>query len=343
MRSLSPAPERRTGRARAHRDVPASSAEPRAVTPVWGVPGFGPSVPWDVGYCSMLALDISAFNDPRRGECTQQSLRKSLYAIVIEAFESSSKSSRLSWSMCRHEDRGDGMLVVAPPGAPAVTLVDPLVEQLRAGIRHHNKDANDLAAIRLRMSVHVGQVRFDRNGVCGFAVTHLFRMLDAAVFRRAIADADADFGFVTSEAIYEDVISEGPGLVDPGLYARINIRCKETRARAWMYLPPVANPVLRTVSRPQARKPEQQAAAAEGPRRSARSVAAALGGKLPSLPRPQSSTTYGASSNGTSARARLAAGKAAAMSGWLAAIPGNGSWQPGFLGRLHPGERPQNA
>ena len=131
------------------------------------------------------------------------------------------------------------MLIVAPPGAPSFTLVDPFVEQLRAKIRQHNKVASDLASIRLRMSLHAGQVRFDGKGVCGFAVTHLFRMLDAAAFRRAFAAANADFALVTSEAFYEDVISEGPGLVDPCLYAPINIRCKETRARAWLYLPPV--------------------------------------------------------------------------------------------------------
>jgi hypothetical protein len=341
MRNLSPARER-TGRARTCREALAPGAGPRPAIPVWGVPGFGSSLPWDVGYCSMLALDINAFNDPRRGDGMQQSLRETMYTIVTRAFESSSKSSRLSWPMCHHEDRGDGMLVVAPPGAPGRPLIDPFVEQFRAEIRHHNEGANDLTALRLRMSVHAGQVHFDRNGVCGSAVTHLFRMLDAAAFKRVITAADTDFALVTSESFYEDVISEGPGLVDPGCYEPINMRCKETRARVWLYLPPVPNPVLRAMSskRRQARKPMPQSApAAQSTRRTARSVAAAFGGKLPSLPRPQSSESYAASGNGASARARLTAGKAATVSGWLAAIPANAPWQQGFLGRRNVGER----
>ncbi len=195
-------------------------------------------------YCPMLAVDIKAFNDPERGEDVQRFLRAAMYDLLAGAFE----GSCLQWAACHREDRGDGVLIVAPPGSPGTALIDPLVDHLRAGLRRHNKLCSDLAAIRLRMAVHAGQVQFDQNGVSGYAVTHLFRMLEAASFKRTFAASDADFALVASAALYEDVISQGPGLIDPDMYAPINIRCKETRARAWLYLPPVRNPFLRSVS-----------------------------------------------------------------------------------------------
>ncbi len=206
----------------------------------------GSAGPFGAGaaYCPMLAIDLTSFSDRSRGETVQRFLRAAMYDLLMCAFD----RSRLTWVACHSEDRGDGVLVVVPPGVPATTLIDPLVDHVRAGIRLHNKICSDLAKIRLRMSVHAGQVHFDDNGVCGYAVIHLFRMLDAPAFKRAFAASGADFALVTSDAFYEDVISQGPGLIDPDMYAPINIRSKETRGRGWLYLPPVRNPFLRAVS-----------------------------------------------------------------------------------------------
>ncbi len=197
----------------------------------------------DVHYCSMLAIDIKGFSDRRRGENAQRLLRLVMYDLLTAAFA----ASRLPLPSCHHEDRGDGVLVVAPPGAPTTALIDPLVDHLRAGIRRNNDIASELGRIRLRMAVHAGQVHFDRYGVCGKAVNYLFRMLEAAAFKRPFDASGADFALVASRTLYDDVISDGPGLIDPGLYAPITIRCKETRGRAWLYLPPVRNPFLPVV------------------------------------------------------------------------------------------------
>jgi hypothetical protein len=248
----------------------------------WGAPngngqGLGVTLPFikpaksamgceeEAGYCPMLAVDIKAFNHPERDEDVQRFLRTAMYDLLASAFD----GSCVQWSACHREDRGDGVLVVAPPGTPETALIDPLVDHLRAGLRRHNKLCSDLAAIRLRMAVHAGQVHFDQNGISGHAVTHLFRMLEAAAFKRAFAASDADFALVTSAALYDDVISRGPGLIDPDMYAPINIRCKETRARAWLYLPPVRNPFLLSVSsssRPAGKPGDKGTGKAAGPR-----------------------------------------------------------------------------
>ncbi len=195
-------------------------------------------------YCPMLAVDIQAFNGHGRGDDAQRFLRAALYALLARAFD----RSGLQWSACHHEDRGDGVLMIAPSGVPTTALIDPLADHLRASLRAYNKFCNDLAKISLRASVHAGQVYFDDNGVCGRAVTLLFRMLDAKEFKRALSKSGSDFALVSSEAVYQEVISPAPGLIDPGMYAPIDLRCKETRTRAWLYLPPVRHPFLRRVN-----------------------------------------------------------------------------------------------
>ena len=195
-------------------------------------------------YCPMLAVDIQAFNGHGRGDEAQCFLRAAMYSLLAQAFD----RSGLPWSACHHEDRGDGVLTIAPSGVPTTALIDPLADYLRAGLRGYNKFSNDLVKISLRASVHAGQVYFDENGVCGQSVTLLFRMLDAEEFKRALAESGSDFALVSSETVYQEVISPAPGLIDPGMYAPIDLKCKETRTRAWLYLPPVRHPFLRRVN-----------------------------------------------------------------------------------------------
>ncbi len=261
-------------------------------------------------YCPMLAVDIKAFNDPRRGEDVQRFLRAAMYQLLAGAFDGSS----LQWPACHREDRGDGVLVVAPPGTPETALIDPVVDYLRAGLRRHNKLCSDLATIRLRMAVHAGQVQFDHNGVSGYAVNHLFRMLEAAAFKRAFAAAGADFALVASEALYEDVISQGPGLIDPDMYAPINIRCKETRARAWLYLPPVRNPFLHGVSN--SRRPSGKAGEKRtGPAARAGGQPARAGGQ------PLAGPSEGPSSAASSTPGLLTTGRSITEAATVAPLP----------------------
>ena len=293
-------------------------------------------------YCPMLAIDITSFSDRSRGEAVQRFLRAAMYDLLTRAFD----RSRLTWLACHHEDRGDGVLVVAPPGAPPAALIDPLVDHLRAGIRLHNKICSDLAKIRLRMSVHAGQVQFDDNGVCGFAVTHLFRMLDAAAFKRVFAASGADFALVTSDALYGEVISQGPGLIDPDMYAPITIRCKETRGRAWLYLPPVRNPFLGSVGG-RARSANGSAGVA------AEKAAPGYGTEPAPIPRPREPQPQDVRKDRAPqpederkdrvpALAGLIAAGAATRSRWLASVPRSSPVPARFRERLHPGQRAQH-
>ncbi len=87
----------------------------------------------DWGQCGLFAVDIAGFTRPLRDNDIQIYLHKSLYEMLETAFD----RSDVPWADCSHEDRGDGVLVVAPPMVPASMLV-PIPDRLRALIRRHN-------------------------------------------------------------------------------------------------------------------------------------------------------------------------------------------------------------
>jgi hypothetical protein len=183
---------------------------------------------------TMIAVDIVSFGDPLRDDDVRIFLRRALYRILEEALG----DSGVAWRACRREDRGDGALIVVPPGVPTSALIDPLADHLRAGLRRHNRMASKPAKIRLRMAIHSGHVYLDANGMAGHALICLFRMLESPEFKRTFAVTSAEFGLVASDYVYDEVIRHGPGLIDPTTYHPITVNVKETHARGWVYFPP---------------------------------------------------------------------------------------------------------
>jgi class 3 adenylate cyclase len=181
-------------------------------------------------HCAMLAVDIAAFSgrDPE----TQRHLHAGLYQIVRGACD----AAGMPWRICHHEDRGDGILLVAPAGV-SPELLDSVAAHLRAGLRLHNKLASAGARIRLRVALHAGYVRRGHDGVQGRDVIHLFRLLDAPQLKARLAAGRDELAVIVSDDLYNDVIRHGPSLIDPSRYQRVTIRTKETCTPAWIWLP----------------------------------------------------------------------------------------------------------
>ncbi len=186
-------------------------------------------------HCVLFAVDVAGFTDHGRDDAVQLYMRQALYAVLTQAFE----ASQLGWDNCQHEDRGDGVLVIIPAGMPSVTVVDPLLDRLRAGLRRHNRIAADTAGIRLRVAIHSGQVHRDEHGVTGAALTHLFRLLDAHALKEALAKSTGDLALIVSDHFYDTVIRNAPGMIDPETFQPATVAVKETRARGWLHLPQI--------------------------------------------------------------------------------------------------------
>lgn len=183
--------------------------------------------------CTILAFDIDGFTRPDRDEAIRIYLHGAFYEILADAF----KGSGLPWHQCHHEDRGDGALIILPPGAPAQPVIDPFPERLRSLIRRHNRIMCDAAQIQLRAAAHIGPVYGDAYGVIGDDLNLLFRMLEAAPLRRVLAGSGTELAFVISSYMHDNLVLRHRTLVDPALFSPLKARVKRTPVSAWIYLP----------------------------------------------------------------------------------------------------------
>ncbi|MEU6037582.1 hypothetical protein ABZ801_19445 [Actinomadura sp. NPDC047616] len=211
-------------------DIPASHCRPTAAQ----LPGVRPPVVPGMLHRAVVAVDVIGFG--RRVPALHPHLRAALYHVTETAFA----SVGLPLHLCDHEDRGDGILVIAPPDAGIEALLCHLPAHLHAALRHHNQMSARAARLRLRLAVNAGYVHLDRHGAGGRALVHLHRLLDAPAFKTILDDHHADLGLITSDDLYQEIVCGGPGLIDPAAFLQIDVAVKETRARAWMWMPDLA-------------------------------------------------------------------------------------------------------
>jgi hypothetical protein len=192
-----------------------------------------PPVVLDGQLCGLFAIDIVGFNGRQRDDDIQIYVHTSLYTIVQAAFD----RSDIAWSACAHEDRGDGILIVVPPTIPAGRLADTIPDRLRELIRVHNRVSCEAARIQVRTAAHIGPVHHDGHGFVGHSLCLLYRLLDARSFRRILSASSAEVAFIISDYMYENVTRRHSSIMDPALFQRLLVRAKETKTRAWVYVP----------------------------------------------------------------------------------------------------------
>lgn len=81
--------------------------------------------------------------------------------------------------MCGREDRGDGILMVIPPGVPTAETMEQLLRVLPRALDQHNGGQRNPAQFQLRLSVNVGPVVSDDMSVSGEAIIVAARMVEA--------------------------------------------------------------------------------------------------------------------------------------------------------------------
>jgi hypothetical protein len=120
---------------------------------------------------SIVVFDVERFGDHRRTNPNQAAVRDGLYRSVMEAF----RRVRIPWRPDDVEDRGDGIFVRLLPDIAKSLLVELLPAALVAELAAHNSTHPDVECIRLRMSLHAGEILYDDHGVTGEAVNWAFR------------------------------------------------------------------------------------------------------------------------------------------------------------------------
>jgi class 3 adenylate cyclase len=191
------------------------------------------ALPIDGQMCAVFAVDIAGFTRSDRDD----DIRRYLHAKLYEYLEAAFDNSGLPWERCFNEDRGDGALIVVPPGISFKGLIYPLPERLRDLIRLHNHVSRDSASIQLRTAAHIGPVDHDGHGFVGTAVNFAFRMLDAQPVKRMLKDTGAEVCLAVSDYVYQNFVCQYPSLVRPETFRALRFQVKNTRAKAWAYLP----------------------------------------------------------------------------------------------------------
>jgi hypothetical protein len=196
---------------------------------------------------ALLSVDVENSGDPRRNGAAWTTFRPVLFENLRAAFE----CSGIDWASCRHQDTGDGMIVVVPPEFPKARLIYPLLDRLAAGLRHHNRFASEATQIRVRVAVHAGDVRLDDYGFTGRPKVLLARLLDASPLRQALAAAPetATVAVIVSDTFFDDVICDGHEGIDAEVYKPVTVRTKETQVQGWLHVPGHA-PLTQAVQQP---------------------------------------------------------------------------------------------
>jgi hypothetical protein len=179
---------------------------------------------------TIVVVDVARFTGRTMNQ--QIAVHEGLYDVLRGAFF----DVGVGLDTCMVEDRGDGAMILLPPGVDNSRLADQLPSRLVAWLRRYNAVHSAEAAVQLRVALHAGEVYQDGYGAVSEAVNVAFRILDAQEARSALRLSTGVLALVASDAFYRDVIVHDPA-ADPGSYRRIPVSVKETSTVAWLRLP----------------------------------------------------------------------------------------------------------
>lgn len=192
------------------------------------------------GNRTLLSLDVEKSGS--RSDTGSELLR----AVLSKALVSALEAAEIDPVDCELADTGDGLIAHIPPTVPKTKMITTVLTELAGFLRHNNREASPANQVRVRASIHAGELRRDDHGLTGRAKALLARQLDDAQVRGilAVAPATATVVCAVSESFYRDVVEPGNVGVDPEKFTRIIIRNKETVAHAWVTVVGHAAPVL---------------------------------------------------------------------------------------------------
>jgi hypothetical protein len=180
-------------------------------------------------HCSIVVVDIEGFGDLSRNNSNQLRIRRGLYNALRHSFD----TAGISWDRCQREDRGDGVLILAPADIPKALFVDQLPVTLAEALAAHNKRHPANEQIRLRLALHAGEIFHDEHGVTSSSINHTFRILDAASVKSAFAESTCVLAVVGS-AWFHDEVTRHSDWSEAGAYVQVEVNNKETTGRAWV-------------------------------------------------------------------------------------------------------------
>ena len=115
---------------------------------------------------AIVVVDVAGFTNPKRKMVHQLAVQEGVYGVLRVAFA----EAGVDLGSCTMEDRGDGAVILVPPGVAKIQLADQLPNRLIAGLRRYNAVHSAEAAVQLRVGLHAGEVHQNSYGAVGHAV-----------------------------------------------------------------------------------------------------------------------------------------------------------------------------
>jgi hypothetical protein len=173
---------------------------------------------------------VEGFGARDRTNRNQVAVRDGLYTAVRAAFG----EAGIPWADRDHEDRGDGMFILAGAEVPKSLFVELLPSALVSALRKHNGGHPDSERIRLRLALHAGEVTYDEHGATAAAINLTFRLLESDAVKQALASSPGPLAVITSSWFFEEVVRHSTA--DATAYHPVQVAVKETTTTGWIWL-----------------------------------------------------------------------------------------------------------
>ncbi|WP_405017870.1 hypothetical protein OHV05_13505 [Kitasatospora sp. NBC_00070] len=187
-------------------------------------------------YRPILVVDAQGFG--ARTDSTQLWLRQQVYRIVGSAAEEAGIELGQD-----SQDRGDGAFWLLAADAPKVDLSGRFIAHLRFGLATYARLSSAEAALRLRVSLHAGDVTGDEHGWAGTELNTACRLVDLPALKDTLKAAEkAHLVLAVTEEWHRAVIRQGHQEVEPDSFRPVAFQAKEVDTRAWIRVPGYASP-----------------------------------------------------------------------------------------------------
>jgi len=178
-----------------------------------------------------LVISVDARRSGEYDDVDKARMRARIYRVLEAAFT----HAKVVRDAIHMEDRGDGVLVSVAGRIAATRLLGLWMVEVHENLRDENRALR--VPLGLRVGMHVGPVRHDARGISGRAVDLACRLADSPVARRLLDAEGADLVLVTSQSLYEDVVSSGGKFIEPAHHTSARLELKEGAVTAWFHLP----------------------------------------------------------------------------------------------------------
>jgi hypothetical protein len=134
------------------------------------------------------------------------------------------------------QPRGDGAILTLPGDVAKELITAQFVEALREAVLEHDADCAPGESIRIRLSLHAGDVIDGEGEWAGQPVIVASRLVDSAVIKRVLAASTASpLALIVSSDWYDAVIKEGH--VSAEGYRKVWVEEKTFVGVAWVKVP----------------------------------------------------------------------------------------------------------